>query len=53
MTTVVLHGILAKEFQKTFSFQMKRPKEVFDAIACNHKNFRHRIVELANQQLKH
>jgi predicted phage tail protein len=49
MTQVTLHGILAKEFKKTFSLSIKRPKEVFDAISCAHSNFRNRIVELANQ----
>lgn len=49
MTQVTLHGILAKEFKKTFSLAIKRPKEVFDAISCAHSNFRNRIVELANQ----
>ena len=49
MTQVTLHGILAKEFRKTFSLSIKRPKEVFDAISCAHSNFRNRIVELSNQ----
>lgn len=49
MTQVTLHGILAKEFRKTFSLAVKRPKEVFDAISCAHGNFRNRLVELANQ----
>lgn len=49
MTQVTLHGILAKEFRKTFSLAIKRPKEVFDAISCAHNNFRNRLVELANQ----
>lgn len=49
MTQVTLHGILAKEFRKTFSLSIKRPKEVFDAISCVHNNFRNRLVELANQ----
>jgi predicted phage tail protein len=49
MTQVTLHGILAKEFKKTFSLSIKRPKEVFDAISCAHSNFRNRIVELSNQ----
>jgi predicted phage tail protein len=49
MTQITLHGILAKEFKKTFSLAIKRPKEVFDAISCSHGNFRNRIVELANQ----
>lgn len=49
MTQVTLHGILAKEFRKTFSLSIKRPKEVFDAISCAHANFRNRLVELANQ----
>lgn len=49
MTQVTLHGILAKEFKKTFNLAVKRPKEVFDAISCAHSNFRNRLVELANQ----
>jgi predicted phage tail protein len=49
MTQITLHGILAKEFKKTFSLAIKRPKEVFDAISCSHGNFRNRVVELANQ----
>lgn len=49
MTQVTLHGILAKEFKKTFNLAVKRPKEIFDAISCTHGNFRNRIVELANQ----
>ena len=49
MTQVILHGILAKEFGKSFSLAIKRPKEVFDAISCARGNFRNRIVELSNQ----
>jgi len=49
MTQVILHGILAKEFRKSFSLAIKRPKEAFDAISCSHSNFRNRIAELANQ----
>ncbi len=49
MTKITLHGILAKEFKKTFNLAIKRPREVFDAISCSHENFRNRIVELANQ----
>ncbi len=46
---VTLHGILAKEFKKAFCLEIKRPKEVFDAISCSYGNFRNRIVELAHQ----
>lgn len=49
MTKITLHGILAKEFKKTFNLAIKKPREVFDAISCSHENFRNRIVELANQ----
>lgn len=49
MTKVVLHGILGKEFKKTFNFLIKRPKDVFEAISCSHSNFRHRVTELAKQ----
>lgn len=47
MTTVTLHGILAKEFQETFNLNISSPKEVFDAISCTYANFRHRIVDLS------
>jgi predicted phage tail protein len=49
MTSVNLHGILAQEFKKHFSFSIKRPKEVFDAISCSCPQFRNRLVELSNQ----
>lgn len=49
MTQVILHGILAKEFRKSFSLSIKRPKEVFDAISCAYSNFRNRLFELSNQ----
>jgi predicted phage tail protein len=49
MTTITLHGVLAKEFQKSFNLSIKRPKEVFDAISCSYPQFRHRVVELAQQ----
>jgi predicted phage tail protein len=49
MMNVTLHGILAKEFKKAFCLEIKRPKEVFDAISCSYGNFRNRIVELAHQ----
>jgi predicted phage tail protein len=49
MTSVNLHGILAQEFKKHFSFSIKRPKEVFDAISCSCPQFRNRLIELANQ----
>lgn len=49
MTTVNIHGSLAKEFRPSFTFAIKRPKEVFDAISCSCPNFRNRLVELAHQ----
>ncbi len=49
MTKVILHGILAKEFNKNFDLAIARPKEVFDAISCVYANFRNRVVELHNQ----
>lgn len=49
MTTVQIHGSLAKEFRSSFRFAINRPKEVFDAISCSHPNFRNRLVELAYQ----
>jgi predicted phage tail protein len=49
MTQVNLHGILAHEFKKHFSFSIQRPREVFDAIGCAFPTFRNRLVELAHQ----
>lgn len=49
MTLINLHGILAAEFKKHFSLAIRKPKEVFDAIACNYPNFKSRMAELAQQ----
>jgi predicted phage tail protein len=49
MTSINVHGILAKEFRSHFEFSISRPQEVFDAIASACPRFRNRLVELANQ----
>jgi len=49
MTLVNIHGILAAEFKNCFSLAIKKPKEVFEAIACNYPKFKFRIAELAQQ----
>jgi predicted phage tail protein len=49
MTTINLHGILAREFGNSFSMKIKKPKQVIDAITCNKASFKKRILEL-NQQ---
>ncbi len=49
MTTVHLHGILAKEFGKEMSFKVRRPKDVFQAIDANRPNFLKRVIDLARE----
>lgn len=49
MTTINLHGILAREFGNSFSMKIKKPKQVIDAISCNKPLFKKRILELSQQ----
>ena len=49
MTTVYLHGILAKEFGSEMILNIRKPKEVFTAIDCNKPNFIKRIFDLAKE----
>lgn len=46
MTTIRLHGILAKEFGKEMYYKIRKPKEVFNAIDANKPNFIKRIMDL-------
>lgn len=49
MTTINLHGILAKEFGNSFQMKIRKSREVFQAIDVNKNNFIHRILNLAKE----
>jgi predicted phage tail protein len=49
MTTIRLHGILAKEYPDVFSMKIGNPSSVFAAIDCNRKGFTKRVIELQKQ----
>lgn len=49
MTTINLHGILAKEFGKVFSMKIRKPKDAIMAINTNRPNFSKRIVDLSKE----
>ena len=49
MTTIRLHGILAKEFGDFFSMELDNAKDVFDAIGANRSGFKKRILSLSQQ----
>jgi predicted phage tail protein len=53
MTTIILHGILAKEFGETFRMKISRAKEALDAINCNRENFIKRIQDLSMEGLNY
>lgn len=47
MTTINLHGVLAKEFGNSFKLKIRKAKEVFQAIDANRNNFINRVLELS------
>lgn len=49
MTTITLHGILAKEFGNVFNMKIYRAANTIKAIDANRKNFQKRIFELAKE----
>ena len=49
MTTINLHGILAKEFGKAFSMKIRKPKDAIMAINMNKPNFSKRITDLSKE----
>jgi len=49
MTSIRLHGILAKEYTDIFTMEIGKPSSVFSAIDCNCKGFIKRIVELQKE----
>ena len=49
MTSIKLHGALAKEFGSSFNFDIKTVKEAFDAIDANNPRFISKIKKLSAQ----
>ena len=49
MTTIRLHGILAKEYAEVFTMKIGNPSSVFAAIDCNRQGFMKRVIELQKQ----
>jgi predicted phage tail protein len=49
MTSINLHGILAKEFGSGFYLKIRKPKEVISAVSANKPKFHQRILELAKE----
>ena len=49
MTTITLHGILAKEFGDVFNMKIYRAINTVKAIGANRKSFEKRIFELARE----
>jgi predicted phage tail protein len=51
MTTINLHGLLAKEYEKKFVLKLAKARDVVRAIDCNKKGFLRRINELKKDGL--
>ena len=49
MTSISLHGALAKEFGTSFNFKIKTVKEAFDAIDANKPTFKSKLTKLSYQ----
>ena len=49
MTDVFIHGILAKEYQAHFKFNLKSSTDVLKAIDCNRECFMARIFQLQKE----
>ena len=49
MTTIRLHGILAKEYKDIFTMKIEKPSSVFNAIDCNRQGFLKRVIELQKE----
>ena len=48
-TYIQLHGILAREYDGHFEYELGNPKNVLQAIDTNRKGFINRIMELEKQ----
>lgn len=53
MTTVRLHGILGKEYGKSFRMELSRPRDVVRAIDASRDGFRRRLVDLQKSGLNY
>ena len=53
MTTIKIHGILAKEYGKSFSMELSRPRDVIRAIDANRSGFRKRMIDLQKSGLSY
>jgi predicted phage tail protein len=53
MTSITLHGILAREFGENFKMQIYKAANVIKAIDVNRKNFNKRILELSKEGLNY
>ena len=51
MTKIYLHGILEKEYQKFFCLNLKNASDLIDAIDCNRRGFKARLISLQNKCL--
>ena len=49
MTIVNIHGILAREYGKSFMLSLPNPKDVLEAIDCNKEGFLQRLIELQRE----
>jgi predicted phage tail protein len=53
MTNIILHGILAKEFQPSFRMKIHKAANVVKAIDANRTSFNKRIFDLAREGLNY
>jgi predicted phage tail protein len=53
MTNIILHGILAKEFQPSFRMKIHKAANVVKAIDANRTSFSKRISDLAREGLNY
>ena len=49
MTSVRIHGILAREYGDSFILNINNPKDVLQAIDCNRTGFIRRIINLQKE----
>ena len=49
MTTIRLHGILAKKYGKVFKMEINKPRDVIRAIDSNREGFRKAVIDLQKQ----